>query len=191
MRAADNPFRMSRLDALDYRAPGFDWPALLERLDALGGRGFVRGACGSGKSTLLRGLERRLRERGLRVRRLRPDPDDRRRAARQLGRFVAAVDGETALLLDGWDRLGLRARRRLGRAAARAACSVHTTHRQRGRATLHRCATTPRLLEELIAELDGSGSWGGGVEPLFRRHRGNLRTALRECYARAAKEGLR
>ncbi len=187
MRAADNPFRATRVDALDYRAPGFEWRALLERLDGLGGRGVVLGPRGSGKSTLLRGLEERLRDRGHEVRRLRPDPDDALIAQRQLDRFTSALSPTTALLLDGADRVGWREWRRLCLAARPLPVLVVTTHRRGRLPTLHRCSTSAEILTELLAELDGGRHDPLEVRALFRQHRGNLRTALRQFYDRAAR----
>ncbi len=185
MRAADNPYRVSRTDALEYRATGFCWSALLERLAASGGRGAIRGPHGSGKSTLLRGLAPRLREQGAAVHHLRPDPDDIERAERQLARLESTIAEGDAVLLDGADRLPARRWRRLQAAAAPAAWLVVTTHRRGRLPTLHRCRPTVELLAGLLTELDAEAAHD--ARGLFRRHGGDLRAALRECFDAAAR----
>ena len=187
LRAADNPFRVERLEALRYRAPGFDWAALLARLEKQGGRGALRGVEGSGKTTLLHELGDRLATQGREVRRLRPDLDDRRLAASQLQEFATGAGPSMALLLDGADRVGALAWRRLLRAARGAAVLVVTTHREGRLPTLHRCRTSPALLAELIDELAPLGLGGEGAVALFARSDGNVRRALRTLYDRAAR----
>ena len=49
--------------------------------------------------------------------------------------------------------------------------------------TLYRSQTSPSLLSRIVAALDEGLT---SPEDLFRRHRGNLRTALRELYDLAA-----
>lgn len=187
MRARDNPFRTERTDRLSYRAPGFGWSELLARLETIGGRGAIRGAQGSGKSTLLRELEVRLAVKGLEVRRLRPSPDDRRLAKRQLRAWLEGVGPNTVLLLDGADRVGWLEWRRLVRSARSAAALVITTHREGRLPTLHRCSTSTALLEELVTELAGPSEVEAiSVAELLARENGNVRTALRALYDRFA-----
>lgn len=190
LRAADNPFRVERLEALHYRAPGFDWAALMARLRSQGGFGALRGPEGSGKTTLLHELGDRLGAEGFELRRLRPDLDDRRLAAHQLSEFGTDVSSSTALLLDGADRVGPLAWRRLLRAARGAAVLVVTTHREGRLPTLHRCRTSPALLAELIDELVPFGPGGEGAVALFARSEGNVRRALRTLYDRAARHAM-
>lgn len=185
MRARDNPFRTERTDRLRYRAPGFDWSELLARLERLGGMGAIRGAQGSGKTTLLRELEERLAREGLEVRRLRPSPEDRELARHQLRAWTRAIGANTALLLDGADRLGLFEWRRVAAAARPARVLVITTHREGRLPTLHRCATSAALLGELATELVAASELQGiSVAELFARENGNVRTALRSLYDR-------
>ena len=193
MRARDNPFRSERVESLAYRAPGFDWARLLARLAAQGGRGAIRGPQGSGKTTLLHELGERLEGAGYTVRRLRPDPDDRSLARRQLRELTTGLGPDVALLLDGADRLGWSQWQALRRGSREAAVLVVTTHRSGRLPTLYRCSTSVELLRELVAELApvemlpearGDDDWASA---LYARAGGNLRLALRELYDRAVR----
>lgn len=188
MRARDNPFRTDRLHAMRYQAPGFSWSELLARLDRQSGRGAIRGREGSGKTTLLRELAGRLERSGHTVRLLRPSPSDPVRARRQVRDFTLGLDRRTALLLDGADRVGPIAWRRLEQEARRAGVLVVTTHREARLETLHRCATTPALLADLVGELlPASERSVPGLERLLEHENGDVRRALRALYDRFAE----
>jgi thymidylate kinase len=187
LRAAENPFRVGRVEALRYRAPGFDWQDLLARLERQKGRGALRGPEGTGKTTLLLELGDRLRAQGYAVRHLRPDLDDRRLARRQVREFAHGVDRRTALLLDGADRVGKVAWWRLRWAARRAAVLVVTTHREGRLPTLQRCRTSPELLAELVGELVPHEAIGMAAADLWEGSEGNVRRALRTLYDRASR----
>lgn len=185
MRARDNPFRTERTDHLKFRAPGFDWDALLAQLELLEGRGAIRGPQGSGKSTLLRELGERLASLGFGVRSARPSLDDRWLARRQVRALARGADQRTALLLDGADRVGPLEWRRLLSAAQEAAVLVVTTHREGRLSTLHRCTTSVALLRELVYELAPANQLGSlSFRDVFSREQGNIRTALRALYDR-------
>jgi len=188
MRACDNPFRVERTDDLRYRAPGFSWRELLDRLESQGGRGAIRGPQGSGKSTLLRELGGRLTELGYEVRLLRPSVDDRRLKKHQVRGLAERAGAATALLLDGADRVGPLGWRRLLVAARNVAILVVTTHRRGRLPTLHRCLTSAALLRELAAEIATPTDLASiSFTEVFSHQQGNIRTALRELYDRFAK----
>ncbi len=183
MRARDNPVRAERIEALAYRAPGFSWAELLDRLRAQGGRGAIRGPQGSGKTTLLHELGGRLGETGWKVRRLRPALDDRRLAREQVLDLSHEADEKTALLLDGVDRLGPLTWSPFVRRATSAGVLVVTTHREGRLPTLHRCSTSPALLADLVGELMPIDQPARvSVKKLHQRQGGDLRKALRELY---------
>ncbi len=183
MRARDNPFRAERIEALAYRAPGFEWDALLERLRAQGGRGAIRGAHGSGKTTLLHELGDRLVHEGWEVRRLRPDLDDSTLAREQVRHLARDAGKQTALLLDGADRLGPLTWSLFVRRVTPAGVLVATTHREGRLPTLHRCSTSPALLADLVGELMPPGEPPRvSVTRLLDRQSGDIRKALRELY---------
>jgi energy-coupling factor transporter ATP-binding protein EcfA2 len=187
MRARDNPFRTQRLHRLAYRAPDFEWQALLDRLGALRGRGVLLGPCGSGKSTLLRQLAGRLEARGLAARHQRLDPDDPARAHRQARRMAAGAGPGIALLVDGADRLPAWRWWMLRWQARHAAVLVATTHRPGRLPTLRRCATDPSLLRRLVAELDpGERLHEAEARRLLAAHGGNLRDVFWALYDRRA-----
>lgn len=207
VRARDNPFATDRLEALGYRSPRtgepLDLEPLLARWESLGRRGAIVGPEGSGKTTLLDDLETALEARGHPVRRLRAEAGSGRLVEeRDRDRVVRLEDPaedqtRTILVIDGADRLTWRVRRRLRRAAGRGRASragglLVTSHRPGLLPTLTECATSPELLERLVAELVGSS----GATPeralppataLHARHRGNLRLALLELYDRWAE----
>jgi hypothetical protein len=188
MRARDNPFRVERLHSLGYRAPGFDWSRLLDRLARQGGRGALRGPCGSGKSTLLRQLAPRLEARGLTVVRQRLHRDDPAAAWRQARRLAAGATRGVALLIDGADRVSRWRWRWLRWCARRASVLVATTHVSGRLPTLHRCVADPALLTDLVAELEpGAAPDLPRARRLLRAHDGNVRDVLRHFYDRRSR----
>jgi hypothetical protein len=184
--ASANPFRAERVEALRYRLDAAGWQTLLDRLAALGHRGAIVGPCGSGKTTLLEELRDRCEARGLATAHWRPGREGRLEFARAFTGFLGAAPGRM-LFLDGAEQLGWREWRRVKWAARAATGLVITSHRTGRLPTLRACGTTPRLLEELVHELLADAPHGGAVgaaecAALWRRHRGNLRDALRELY---------
>jgi hypothetical protein len=168
VRARDNPF--------------------LARLDGHGGRGAIRGAHGSGKTTLLRELGGRLTGLDFGVRSVRPSLDDRRLARAQVRELTRGAGPQTALLLDGADRVGFFEWRRLLKAARPAGILVITTHQEGRLRTLHRCATSVALLRELAAELaPATDLTSVSFADVFSGQQGNVRTALRALYDRFAE----
>lgn len=178
MNARDNPFRSERMDALAYRAPGFSWEDFERRVAALGGRAAIVAPPGHGKSTLLDGFARRLAARGDRIRRLQIEFRQRRLRREQRTAFSGwwLVDGVEQLAWPGWLELRWLARGSRG--------LVVTSHRPGRLPTAHACRTSPALLDELRRELTGAGL--PDAEARWRRHRGDVRAALRECYDQAA-----
>ncbi|HEY5792772.1 MAG TPA: hypothetical protein VIS74_05700 [Chthoniobacterales bacterium] len=173
MKARENPFRRERIEALAYRAPDFDWAELEARLTRLGGQGALVGPKGHGKTTLLEqwaarvpgSLHFRIAE-GQRF----LTPAQRQALCESRAAFVL-VDSAEQLGWLGWREL----RRRVGNARRLAI----TTHRPGRLPTLRHCQTSPQLLGELAAELTGVPR---DCTALWRRHRGDLRRALRELY---------
>lgn len=203
MRAADNPFRAERIEALRFRhGPSVD--DLLRRLQEQHGRGALVGPKGHGKTTLLLELAGRLRELGWKTPLVRLDTEWPRsgsglaehfsRAAIEAGLpsegkaapFRADTEMETKVVwfLDGAEQLGFLDWRWALSRTRHADGFVVTTHRPGRLATLHECRTSPELLRELAGELL---ALPGGPAPdecltLWSRHRGNLRECLRELY---------
>ncbi len=175
-----NPFRTERLEALRYRLDDAGWAALLARGGALGWRCALVGPEGSGKTTLLGELERRLAtsfpvQARLTARRGAPPARADQEAA------LAALPPGGLLTIDGAEQYGRLGWWRLTRRWRGAL--VATSHRPGLLPTLRTHTTDAGLLGELVRELGGAEI---AVEELWRRHRGNLRTCLLECYDRCA-----
>lgn len=210
MRARDNPFRSRCLDALAFRDPDVDAERLLERWHEAGRRGSVIGPKGSGKTTLLSEASRRLREQGRTVEHLRLSADiadfdeagdggqegivhsGRPPSWRALGRRLRACGPEGVLILDGIDLLPQARRVALHWQLGRIHGVLVSSHRDGWLPVLHRTRTSPELLEDLVSELLGAPAAHHRplLDDLFERHRGNLRDALFDLYARAARGGL-
>jgi hypothetical protein len=89
-------------------------------------------------------------------------------------------------LLDGAEQLSLLTWFQFRWRTRRAGCLVVTTHRAGRLPLLHRCATSPELLCNLVSSLGESLTADESVA-LYQRHRGNLREAMRELYDQQAK----
>jgi hypothetical protein len=184
MRARENPFRAECVLSLPYRLAGTTWEALLDRLEALHLRAAIVGPEGSGKTTLQEELELRLRERGASTRWLRLCRENRPDAARLTRQLFDAARPGDVLFVDGAEQLSAWAWRRFARRAGGQRGLIITTHRAGRLPTLIECGTSPELLQALVDELllESDASARGDLTELFHRHRGNLRSCLRELY---------
>lgn len=190
VRPFENPFRMRQLESLTFRPQGTDWPTLERRLEQLGRRGAIIGPEGSGKTTLLRQLGERLAGQGYRTRWVqitRDRPTFPRQEAQRLtadlsSRDIILFDGAGHLLLPRWWAFRWRAHAAGG--------LLITAHSGRRLPPLLRTRTDVHLLAELMRELFDREGWRVeqtqrvAIDPadLYRRHGGNMRTALREMY---------
>lgn len=186
-RARDNPFRVQRITALEYRLPrGTSWEGLLARFHHLGRRAALVGEHGRGKSTLLRELADRLAEGGFRPRFVHLGRGQRRLARDQEELLFRDPGARDLWLVDGADHLGWWSWRRIASRSRRAAGLLVTSHRPLGGLSpLLHCASSTELLRELIGELAPGplpASWPS-PEDLFARHGGNIREAFWELYA--------
>jgi hypothetical protein len=184
MRARDNPFATAHIHRVRYQFDGLTWDQFLERLAQRNYRGAVVGPEGAGKSTLLEDLRSRLAARGFEpvpLRLTQEAPRFPRALLRHLGatlarRHVVLLDGAEQMSRWDWGIFRWRIRRAGG--------LVITAHRPGLLPTVLTCATSPGLLSEIVRRLLGeTGSVSHEeIERLFRRHRGNVREALRELY---------
>jgi hypothetical protein len=181
--ARQNPFASERIiDTIRYACADGDLASLVERLAALRYRGAIVGPHGAGKTTLLEDLARELERRAFRIMLLRLGAEDRRppaawrASARDLGaRDIVCLDGAEQLSRGGWLVFRWRARRAGG--------LIVTSHRRGRLPLLVECRTTPDLLDHIVRRLSPSPAAGAPAPAeLFRRHRGNIREALRELY---------
>ncbi|MBI5091231.1 MAG: hypothetical protein HZB26_02175 [Candidatus Hydrogenedentes bacterium] len=187
--ACENPFRTSRLHALEYRLAGVSWEQIMSRLAGLGYRAAVVGAHGHGKSTFLRALGPRIEELGLRTHRLFLNEERPRFDSGFLRELAERLTPSDVILLDGCEQLGWWAWRRFMRITRRAGGLIVTVHTPGRLPALYECRTSPDLLADLMRALDAE-SWGGDdklIERLFDRHQGNIRDVFFALYDRMAR----
>ena len=201
MKARDNPFGATRvLAAIRYTDPAGDLDdsrqsaaLLLPRLAALRYRAAIVGPHGSGKTTLLEDLEHVLAERGFRITHVRLDSENRvlpRQWRAWRSPLARGLEAHDIVCLDGAEQLNPIAWMWFRWRTRRAGGLIVTTHRPRRLPSLVVCATNAALLDRIIQRLAPDRlSAAPPAAELFRRHRGNLRNALRELYDVYAAEG--
>lgn len=188
MKARHNPFCIDRVQTIRYRPLDATFDEILLRLEAMHYRAAIVGPEGAGKTTLLEDLQHAVERKGLRTRMVfvnDTSPLDRP-TRRQL---MLQLESDEIVLLDGADALGYVVWTFLKHYILRhAAGLVITTHRPGRLPTLIDCATTPQLLNEIVAELlpVTSGSDVEAIAELYHHHRGNIRNCLRDLYDRYA-----
>jgi hypothetical protein len=185
--ARDNPFSTDRVLRERYRFSEREWTRLQEKLTFHCGRGALVGPKGSGKTTLLEDLMARLNRPGRRITLIRLSAEAPILPRVFNAPFFARLDQNDAVLLDGAEQLSWFKWFWFRWHTRRAGLVIVTTHRGGRLPLLHRCSTTPMLLRALVRSL------GEELPPteaalLHRRHRGNIREALRELYDRHAEK---
>ena len=180
-RPVDNPFASHRVEGLAYRFNGLGLTALRQRLEEMGGRSAIVGPKGSGKTTLLEELASTLPGEAVRVRIEGGCRDPWRTARAQLPTRVTA---NHVVLVDGAEQLGPIGWHLLLRATRHARSFVATLHRPGRLPTLIECRPDHGLLCDLVEELMpvDAPALTPGLEELFQRHGGNIRSCLRELY---------
>ena len=179
--AKNNPFATDRVLQIRYMPQTCTWDELLARLESMRCRAAIVGADGTGKTTLIEDIARRLTEQGLSCRSIFVTMD----IPAPSGQIKEILDGEAfnVLLIDGADHLKRFVWHRIKRKINRRNMGlVITSHRPHMLPTLIECSTTPKLLKEIVAELSPHTANAEPIENLYRRHRGNIRNALRELY---------
>jgi len=184
--ARDNPFSSDRILRARYRFSADDWARLIAALACHHGRGALVGPKGSGKTTLLEDLALRLRRTGHDVTLIRLSAEFPRMPGSYNKAFFRGLNDRSAVLVDGAEQLSYFRWLHFRWHTRRAGCLVVTTHCEGRLPRLHRCTTSPELLRDLVASLGQSLDADESVA-LYRRHRGNLREALRELYDRHSK----
>ncbi len=185
MRARDNPFRTESVLRVRYRLLGIEWDQLLRRCEQLQYRAGLVGAYGSGKTTLLEDLEPKLRDKGFETVRIRlnqqSSPQEHWSVPRMTSRHIILFDGAEQLSWLPWQFFKWR--------TCRAAGLIITTHKPGRLPTLWECRTSSGLLSDIMAEVLAGSRFTPPADPadLFRKHKGNLREALRECYDQMAR----
>lgn len=186
--ADTNPFRVSRVEALPYRAPGFGWDAFLAALAEHNYRGAIVGPHGSGKTTLLLEARHRLEAKGLPVHYafLNEATPRKGQAARN---FVRDTPKDTVLFLDGAEQLDPITWRWLCIAARQLRGFMVTTHAPGRLPTLYHTSSNEAMLRELLGELspeDLEIRWHRAAE-YYQRHGGNIREVFFAMYDDCAR----
>jgi GTPase SAR1 family protein len=184
MRARDNPFAADRIERIRYRFAGTSLDELLSRLEEMNYRAAIVGPEGSGKTTLLEDLRRALQHRGLRTKLLFVN-DASPLSGPQCRRFLSELAPQEMVLLDGADAISRSSWLVFRRHTIHCAVGlIITSHHPGLLPTLMECSTTRALLQEITAELAPQDHTISPalLDDLYTRHRGNLRTCLRELY---------
>lgn len=179
--AKNNPFATDRILQIRYMPQTCTWDELLARLESMHYRAAIVGADGTGKTTLIEDIARRLTEQGLSCRSIFVTMD----IPAPPGQINEILEGEAfnVLLIDGADHLKRFVWHRIkSKINRRNMGLVITSHKPHMLPTLIECSTTPQLLKEIVAELSPHTANTEPIENLYRRHRGNIRNALRELY---------
>jgi GTPase SAR1 family protein len=185
MKARENPFRVERVLKIRYQPQGWTFDQLLTCLAQLTYRAAIVGPEGSGKTTLLEDLSPHLAKRNLQPKYLRLDRDQRVFDPIMLDEFFAKLSDRDVICFDGCEQLSDRAWREFLNRSERAGGLIVTTHEAGRLPTLVTCSTTPGLLRDIIEQLVGP-DYKIEVNALHKKHRGNIRDALRDLYDRAA-----
>lgn len=185
--ARDNPFSTDRVLRERYRFSEREWAQLQEKLAYHCGRGALVGPKGSGKTTLLEDLRTRLTRPGRRITLIRLSAEAPKLPRAFNTTFFARLDQNDAILLDGAEQLSWFKWFLFRWQSRHAGFVIVTTHRSGRLPLLHRCSTTPLLLRALVRAL-GEELPPTEAARLHRRHRGNIREALRELYDRHAEK---
>ena len=196
MRAHENPFRTERIESLLTFRPewiGESWDGILDRWDSLGRFAAIVGPHGSGKTTCLESLSALLRSRGHSVQHLKVHSFRAGDLPRVRPESVVLLDSvglcSTASRVYGWTRWGFWGE--LQHRIKQCAGLIEVRHQRGFRPVLLRTRTTPGMLGNCIRAVHTShGLSDAEVAKLFRRHRGNLRSALRECYDRETNRAV-
>ncbi|MFT3783425.1 MAG: hypothetical protein QM790_15545 [Nibricoccus sp.] len=181
MLARENPFASAHVLQERYRFDEAAWANLEEKLRRLRGRGALVGPKGFGKTTLLEDLAARLRRQGYRTTIIRLSEEAPRLPAKFDAGFFRKLGEIDAVFLDGAEQLSLLGWLGFKRRTRHAGAVIVTTHREGRFPVLHRCQTSPALLQELVSSLGEKLSYEA-ARALHARHRGNIREALRSLY---------
>jgi hypothetical protein len=190
MRARDNPFAVERIQAIRYRPLHTTFNQLLARLHELNYRAAITGPEGSGKTTFLKDLGQVLEQKGFKTRLVFVN-DTSRFEGPGCRRLLSELTRDQMVLLDGADLIRRSDWSLLKRHTITHAYGlIITSHRRGLLPTLLECSTTPALLREIVADLQPQSHaiTMEFLDSLYERHKGNLRTCLRELYDLCARD---
>ncbi|MEM8933649.1 MAG: hypothetical protein AAGE94_20840 [Acidobacteriota bacterium] len=189
--ARDNPFRISRVEALRFRLSDAGWRRLLDRWATHDQRGALVGPHGSGKTTLMTEMARRSAD-GRPIREL-SFSTEKHSFSTADRRTLDSLGADDLVTIDGVEQLTPWTRWRLGRALRTAGAVLVTSHRPTFLPTIHEHRTDPELLIELVAELapDLIDRLARELPSLHARLDGDVRRCFFALYDRWAEDAIR
>ena len=187
MIARLNPFRVERIESLQFRFDEGDLDEFITKLSGHRYRGAIVGPHGTGKTTLMLELCAALKQRESDCSYLRLSDQGRRCNQRRLTDWLEATSTQSILLLDSagqlnwWDWKKFQIRTRAYRGL------IITTHHAGRLPTLINCRSSIQQLSELVEELaPASNISPDRIAAIHHRHQGNLRECLRMLYDESA-----
>lgn len=201
--ARNNPFRTTRVESTILFQPEWlatSWKEILERFKSFRAtrtQCSVVGPHGTGKTTFFDGLKQHLEQQDSEVLRISLHRTVDGRC--ELPTIPSDVHPDTVILLDsagvaGWrfsSPMSFQQRKQWRTQLKRIAhCQiVESRHRRNSVPVLLQTRSTVTMLETIIRRLDPD--WQiptSAIEAIYRRHKGNIREALRECYDNRAAD---
>lgn len=192
LRARDNPFATAHVLKVRYRLREQTWDELLDDLKRMNYRAAIVGPEGSGKTTLMEDLQPFLEARGFQIIWLRLSHDEPRFAPGAIARVAATLTSRHIILFDGAEQLGWWRWWLFRWSVRRAGGLILTSHRPGLLPSLLNCHTDVELLADILSTLlpEPAELLRPRAALLHRKHRGNIRDALREMYDAWADEGI-
>lgn len=180
VKARNNPFATTRLEALEYRFENDSWDSFLGRLRSMNYQGAIVGPEGVGKTTLLLELERKLQEEGQNPLLLRLSGGKRNLPA---SFWLCKKQSASVVLVDSVENLAWWQFQLL-----KLKCKIHslglivTAHKEGLLPTLIRCRTSFDLFADMAENLAGLNLERRVLEKIYSRCQGNVRLAFLELY---------
>ena len=199
--AGNNPFRTSRVESTIRFQPewlGTSWQEILDRFESYRKTRTVCavvGPHGTGKTTFFDDLEQRLQQQGYQLLRISLHLTIDGRC--ELPYIPDEVHPDTIVLLDSAGVIGRHfsnpfsfQQRKMWRVRMQrvAHCQIIESRHRRNRVpVLLQTSSSASMLEAIVRRLDPEWRISSAeIASLYRRHKGNIREALRECYDRRA-----
>ena len=182
-----NPFRTSELGNLLFSSSALSLDMLFETLRQRQGRGAIIGDYGTGKTTLLRLFSKAWEARGRKVRWL-DVWDDRRLSWTELLEFLRQCADADAIIIDGADYLSTIQWHCLKWKRRRSESLLISAHSAQKLSTLCHCWSSPALLHRIIQAKIPKATPDLSAR-LWKKHKGNLHSALAEAYDICAMGG--
>ena len=184
IRAKDNPFRVSKIEALGYIPQTMPLEQIQQRLKQLNNTAEIVGPHGSGKTTLLRELEKHIGRGGVETQKLFMNLDTPLRW-RMVRECIDSMNPGSILFFDGACHLSsLRFWQLRQKARKNNVGLVITSHEEGLLDTLAVCRPSVNLLTDITGRLLGEAAVPDpdDLSELYDMHSGNIRECLRDLY---------